>query len=139
MHRPPNNDLPAPPSVTLVSIVDDDAFVRGAMSSLVRSIGWEAVAFPAASEFLASQEAKSSQCLVCDIEMPGIGGIELLENLRNDGHPVPTIFITAHLADRVRDRASAAGALCVMEKPIDSVEFEGWLSLAVHGRVGPDF
>ena len=82
-------------AIDLVSIVDDDPFVRAATSSLVRSFGWEARAFESASEFLASGLQRQTRCLVCDIRMATMDGIELLERLDRDGLRVPTLFITA--------------------------------------------
>lgn len=121
-------------AIELVSIVDDDPFVRAAASSLVRSFGWEAREFPGASAFLDSDALLRTRCLVCDIQMPGIDGIELLEKLEAEGIRIPTLFITAFASAHTRERVKASSALCLIEKPIDAEELERWIRRALgHG------
>jgi len=119
-------------AIDLVSIVDDDPFVRAATSSLVRSFGWEARAFESASDFLASGLQRQTRCLVCDIRMEAMDGIELLERLDRDGLRVPTLFITAYASSHTRERVRASTALCLIEKPIDAAELEAWIRHALH-------
>uniref|UniRef100_UPI000D3862FE response regulator transcription factor n=1 Tax=unclassified Variovorax TaxID=663243 RepID=UPI000D3862FE len=120
-----------PPSIELVSIVDDDPFVRTATSSLVRSLGWEAREFASASAFLHSDAAARTRCLVCDVQMPAMDGIELLARLQHQGLRIPTLFITAFASARVRERVEASSALCLIEKPIDAGELQAWLDQAL--------
>lgn len=119
------------PSAELVVIVDDDPFVLAATSSLVRSLGWEASTFGSAAAFLGSEAPARASCLVCDVQMDGMDGIELLAHLRAGGWRVPTLIITAGVTDRVVEQASAHGALCVIEKPIDAEEIERWITYAL--------
>lgn len=119
------------PAIELVSIVDDDPFVRAATCSLVRSIGWEARAFASASDFLASGVPSRTRCLICDIQMPAMDGIELLEYLEREGLRVPTLFISAFATARTRERVQASPALCLIEKPIDAAELEVWIGRAL--------
>ncbi len=118
-------------SIELVSIVDDDPFVRAATNSLVRSLGWEAREFASGSAFLASGMATQTRCLVCDVQMPAMDGIELLDRLLIQGIHVPTLFITAFASARVRERVQASTALCLIEKPIDARELQAWIDLAL--------
>jgi FixJ family two-component response regulator len=128
------SECPLPPSIELVSIVDDDPFVRAAASSLVRSFGWQARAFESAAAFLASDALPSTACLVSDVVMPDMDGIELLETLQARGFQIPTLFMTAFASARNRDRVHASSALCLIEKPIDALELETWISRALgHG------
>jgi FixJ family two-component response regulator len=119
------------PAIELVSIVDDDPFVRAATSSLVRSFGWEARAFESAIDFLASGIAGRTRCLVCDIQMPAMDGIALIERLGREGLCVPTLFISAFATARTRERVQASPALCLIEKPIDAAELEAWIGRAL--------
>lgn len=111
----------------LVAVVDDDASVRAATGSLVRAIGWAVRSYACAEDFLADEQARETSCLVCDIQMPGMDGIELLARLQAAGREPPTVFITALLSAAVRERALRQGGLCVMEKPVDAEELEAWL------------
>lgn len=103
----------------LVSIVDDDESVRAAMSSLVRSLGCEACVFASAEAFLASPRLHNTTCLILDVHMPGMTGLELQANLSEHGHSIPIIFITAFPEERIRRRAEAAGAVGFFSKPVD--------------------
>jgi FixJ family two-component response regulator len=122
-----------PLSIELVSIVDDDPFVRAATSSLVRSLGWEAREFASGPAFLASGMAAQTRCLVCDVQMQAMDGIELLDRLLDQGIHVPTLFITAFASTRVRERVQASTALCLIEKPIDARELQAWIDRALQG------
>lgn len=115
----------------LVSIVDDDPFVRAATSSLVRSFGWRACVFDTADAFLASEALADTACLVCDIQMPGLDGIDLLARLDARGMDIPTVFITAFASGRTLERARTSRALCLIEKPIDASELEAWIGRAL--------
>jgi FixJ family two-component response regulator len=101
----------------IVSIVDDDASVRGAMESLVRSLGLVAFAFESAEDFLRSPRVDDSDCLITDLQMPGTSGLDLQDRLIARGSRIPIIFITAFPEKAVRCRAEAGGAVAFLEKP----------------------
>src|SRR6266480_1916528 len=103
----------------LISIVDDDSVVRGAIESLVTSLGFLACTFPSAEAFLQSRLVAETSCLISDIQLPDTSGIELLDRLADLGLSIPTIFITAYPDDAVRARALEAGAVCFLHKPFD--------------------
>jgi FixJ family two-component response regulator len=105
--------------VPIISIVDDDASVRTATARLLRSLGFSAHAFASAQEFLSSPRLRETSCLIADVEMPGMTGIELQEYLIAHGHRTPMIFITAFPEDRIRERAMKAGAVDFLSKPFD--------------------
>ena len=101
----------------IVSIVDDDASVRAAMESLVRSLGFVAFAFESAEDFLRSPRVDDSACLITDVQMPGMSGLDLQDRLIAQGNRIPIIFITAFPEQAIRSRAEARGALAFLEKP----------------------
>jgi FixJ family two-component response regulator len=105
--------------IRIVSIVDDDASVRVALSGLVRSLGFVACAFESAEDFLRSPHVGDSACLISDVQMPGMNGLELQSQLLAQGHRLPIIFITAFPEPNLRTLADAAGALAFLEKPFD--------------------
>jgi FixJ family two-component response regulator len=90
------------------------------MSSLVRSLGFETYAFASAEEFLASPRLNDTSCLVVDVQMPGMSGLDLQNELASRDRPMPIIFITAFPEERIRKRAEAAGAAGFFSKPVDS-------------------
>lgn len=106
--------------VTRISIVDDDRSCRMALSSLVRSLGYEPCLFSSAEAFLASTDLDSTDCLISDVHMPGIDGLELQRMLVSSGRSIPVIFITAYPKESVRKRALVAGAICFLEKPYNA-------------------
>ncbi len=103
----------------VISIIDDDASVRAAMARLLTSMGFEAHAFASVNEFLAWPRLKDTSCIVADVEMPGISGLELQDHLIANGPNIPVIFITAFAEDRIRERAMKGGAVCFLSKPFD--------------------
>jgi FixJ family two-component response regulator len=107
-------------SAAVVSIVDDDDSVRAAMSSLVRSLGYLAYEFASAEAFLASPRLQDTSCLIVDVQMPGMSGLDLQDALLARQPGLPVIVITAFPADGVRKRAEAAGAAGFFSKPVDS-------------------
>jgi FixJ family two-component response regulator len=107
-----------PPKKTpMISIVDDDEAVRNATKALIRSLGYRAVTFSSAEEFLGSNRLHETSCLISDVHMPGVNGIELQDQLAARGHRIPIIFITAFPDDRARDRAMRSGAVSFLSKP----------------------
>ena len=101
----------------MISIVDDDASVREATKELVRSLGYSAAAFASAEDFLKSGQLSETACLISDVQMPGLSGIDLQRRLIADGHRMPIIFITAFPDERARARALGAGAIGFLTKP----------------------
>ena len=101
----------------MISIVDDDAAVRNATKALIRSLGYGVTTFASAEEFLNSEQVHDTACLISDVQMPGLNGIELQERLLALGHRIPIIFVTAFPDDCVRDRAMQSGAISFMSKP----------------------
>jgi len=105
------------PQTPIIAIIDDDASVRMGIERLVRSLGYIARTFSSADEFLQSSEQGNTSCLITDIHMPGMNGLELQSLLIGQGHKVPIIFITAFLEDDIRQRAMNAGAVALLAKP----------------------
>jgi FixJ family two-component response regulator len=108
------------PTTSIISIVDDDESVRAAMSSLVRSLGYQSCVYRSAEEFLASPQLNDTSCVVADVQMPGMSGMELQNALAIRCRHIPVIFITAYPEERIRKRAEAAGAVAFFSKPVDS-------------------
>jgi FixJ family two-component response regulator len=101
-----------------ISIVDDDASIREALRSLMRSVQLNADTFGSAEEFLASERANDTACLILDLYLPGMNGFELQSHLNEAGHRIPIIFITAHADDASREKALKAGAVELLSKPV---------------------
>jgi FixJ family two-component response regulator len=118
----------------MISIVDDDEAVREATKGLVRSLGYRASTFSSAEEFLKSEHLSDTSCLITDIHMPGLSGLELQSLLISSGHRVPIIFITAFPEDGVRARAMKAGAVGFMSKPYNEAHLIGCLNRALNAR-----
>jgi FixJ family two-component response regulator len=110
------------PKILVVSIIDDDEFIRDATNRLVRSLGFSAPTFASADEFLRSSHLHDTSCLISDVQMPGTSGIELQKTLIAKGINVPIIFITAFPDERIRAQAMQAGAFCFLSKPFESAE-----------------
>jgi FixJ family two-component response regulator len=107
------------PRVPSISIIDDDASVRVATSRLVRSLGYTAHTFASADGFLQSPHVHDTACVIADVQMPGMSGLELQTFLIAQGRSVPIIFITAFPEESIRSRALKAGAVCFLSKPFD--------------------
>jgi FixJ family two-component response regulator len=101
----------------MISIVDDDKSVREAANALIRSLGYAAATFASAEEFLESGRLGDTACLITDVQMPGMSGIDLQRHLTANGHCTPVIFVTAYPEDSVRARALSAGAFGFLSKP----------------------
>ena len=106
------------PEDIVVSIVDDDASVRRSTRRLLRSSGFRAEAFASAEEFLESKSAAKTACLILDLRMPGMTGLELQRRLNQNGNPVPIIFLSAHASEEDERSALSAGAVQFLRKPI---------------------
>ena len=105
------------PRKAVIAIVDDDQSVREALTSLVRSLGYIAMAFECAEDLLKSRRRRNLSCVITDVQMPGMTGIELHNRLVASGEPIPTILITAFPDERSRERALHAGVIGYLAKP----------------------
>jgi FixJ family two-component response regulator len=105
--------------VPLVAIIDDDASVRTTTDSLVRSLGHIVYTFASAEEFLRSDRLDDFSCVIADVQMPGMSGVELQAHLLTQEYRVPFIFFTAFPDERIRAQALRAGAICYLTKPFD--------------------
>ena len=103
----------------LISIVDDDESVREATTGLMQSLGYTAAAFPSAEDFLQSQQVPRTSCLIADVNMPGMSGLDLHRHLSASGNRIPTILITAYPDESIRERALNAGVICYLTKPFE--------------------
>jgi FixJ family two-component response regulator len=103
----------------MISIVDDDASVRAATDNLLKSLGYAVSTFVSAEDFLQSGRFNDVSCVIADVQMPGMSGVDLQAQLLSQGHRMPFIFITAFPEKLVRARALKAGAICFLTKPFD--------------------
>ena len=110
------------PKKQVIAIVDDDELAREGTIDLVKSMGFIAKAFERAEDFLKSNYLHSSSCLIADVRMPGITGLELHNRLVESGNMTPTILITSFPNDRDRARARQTGAICYLAKPFNDEE-----------------
>jgi FixJ family two-component response regulator len=107
------------PKALLVSVVEDDRFFRESMKRLMRSLGFAVEAFSSAADFLASPRLDETACLIADVHMPEMTGVELYRHHIEGGRTVPTILVTAYPNDVDRSRALNDGVVCYLRKPID--------------------
>ena len=115
----------------LISIVDDDQPFRESMRRLVILLGYTVEAFSSAADFLASRLLPETACLIADVNMPGMTGIELHGHLVDAGYAIPTILVTAYPDEAVRDRALKDGVVCYLSKPLDDNHLERCLRSAL--------
>ena len=120
------------PEKPVISIVDDDRSVREGTRDLLEAMGFIAKAFERADQFLQSDRRGDTSCLIADVRMPGMTGLELHDRLTRSGHPIPTILMTAFPNDRDRARAMKAGVVCYLTKPFS----EGELLACIHSALG---
>ncbi|MCK1720133.1 response regulator [Bradyrhizobium sp. 141] len=102
---------------SVISVLDDDPFVRAAVNNLLESRGYIVHTFASAEEFLRSTDSNNTSCVIADVQMPLMTGIDLLTQMRTHGSATPFIFITAFPEESVRVRALKAGAICFLGKP----------------------
>ena len=105
--------------VPLISIVDDDSLAREGICELVDSLGYKGVTFESANHFLQSGQILETTCLITDLQMPGLNGLELQEALRSRGYQTPVIVITGYPNEKYRSRAFANGAVGFLSKPFN--------------------
>ena len=118
----------------LISVVEDDQPFRESMRNLMTSLGYTVEAFPSAADFLASPLLTKTACLVSDVQMPGMTGVELYKHLVDVGHRIPTILVTAYPDELTRKRALKDGVVCYLSKPVDDDHLERCLRSALESR-----
>jgi FixJ family two-component response regulator len=121
------------PDELVVSIVDDDPSVSEGLMDLLNSMGFVAETFPGADEFLQSSRVNTTSCLIADVQMPGMTGIELHDTLIKSGKTVPTILITAFPKEADRLRVARTGVRCYLSKPFSEQE----LLSCIRSALGP--
>ena len=115
----------------LISIVDDDQSFRESMHQLVMLLGYTVEAFPSAADFLAWCFLRETVCLVTDVQMPGMTGVELHRHLVDAGYAIPTILVTAYPDEAIRDQALRDGVVCFLSKPVDDKHLDRCLRSAL--------
>jgi FixJ family two-component response regulator len=118
----------------LISIIDNDTLARYGVVALVESLGYKAVSFSSAEHFLASGAITETTCLITDVRMPGLSGLELQEALRSQGHRTPVILMTAYPNESRRNRAIDGGAVGFLSKPFDDTSLIECLAAAIKSR-----
>ena len=125
-------------TLSVISVIDDDASVRAATNNLLRSHGYTVHTFASAEEFLRSADVNDTCCVIADVQMAVMSGLDLLTLMRSQGHLVPFIFITAFPDESVRARALKAGAICFLGKPFAGPTLIQCLGTALEGDRGGD-
>jgi FixJ family two-component response regulator len=115
----------------LISIVDDDALARDGIRELLESLGYNAITFSSAEYFLQSNAIAETTCLITDLQMPGLNGLELQEALQSRGYQTPVILITAYPNEKDRARALDNGAIGFLSKPFDEGSLIEYLTVAI--------
>jgi FixJ family two-component response regulator len=118
VEKVPNGAAAVTPPPRRISIVDDDASIREALKSLMRSVRFDVEAFASAEAFLASERLDDTSCLILDVSLPGMSGFELQNYLKVERRPIPIVFITAHSDAASRERALKGGAIDFLSKPV---------------------
>ena len=121
-------------TISVISVVDDDASVRAATSKFLRSHGYTVQAYSSAEDFLQSGRLNDTSCVIADVQMPGLSGLELLTIMRAQGHGVPFILITAFPNETIRIRALQAGAICFLPKPFAGPTLINCVGVALEGH-----
>lgn len=122
---------------SLIAIVDDDQPFRDSLRRLLKSLGYAVAVFPSAAEFLASPKLAATVCLVADVHMPAITGVELFRRLIEAGHAIPTILVTAYPDSSLRTRVLAEGVTGYLNKPLDEAHLIRCLSAALSRARAP--
>jgi FixJ family two-component response regulator len=129
----PNGEARHETTISLVGIVDDDESIRDAISSLLRSVGYRCAVFPSAEAFLDSGQVDETDCVVLDIRMPGLSGLDLQARLRAMKVRIPVIFVTARCEDEVRARAFQDGAAAFLPKPFGEDALLNAIGIVLNG------
>ena len=119
-----------------VAVVEDDFAVREATKHLLRLLGYTTDSFASAEDFLNSGRVQDTSCLITDVHLPGMSGVDLQNRLTLDGHRVPIIFITAFPDEAIRERVMGRGALCYLSKPLEQQSLIAWLDQALMRPTG---
>ncbi len=117
--------------VPMISIVDDDDALRHSLDDLIRSIGFRTQGFASAEAFLNSTELHSTACLILDVRMPGVNGLDVQRNIIAAKLRIPIIFITAHADSDAREKAMKAGAVAFLSKPFREQDLIAAISVAL--------
>jgi FixJ family two-component response regulator len=123
-------------TLSVISVIDDDASVRAATNNLLKSHGYTVYTFASAEEFLRSARLNDTACVIADVQMSVMSGLDLLTAMRNQGHHAPFIFITAFPDENVRARALKAGAIGFLAKPFAGPTLIKYLDTALNERGG---
>ncbi len=123
-------------TLSIISVIDDDASVRAATNNLLRSHGYTVHTFASAEEFLRSAHLNDTSCVIADVQMPTMSGVELQTLMRAQGSRVPFIFITAFPEESVRARVLKAGAIAFLAKPFAGPTLIRYLATALEGHRG---
>jgi len=115
----------------MVSVIEDDQFFRESMRRLMRSLGYSVESFPSAADFLASPRLAETDCLIADVHMPVMTGIDLYRHLVDAEHAIPTILVTAYPNDADRIRALNDGVICYLRKPVNEEDLKRCLRAAI--------
>jgi FixJ family two-component response regulator len=119
-----------------ISVVDDDESVREAVAGLMHWLGYQVKTYASAIDFLASPEFSESLCIIADVQMPQMSGIELYNHLKTLGYRIPTILITAYPNDSARTATLADGVVCYLSKPFDKDSLIGCVRTALQSQPG---
>jgi FixJ family two-component response regulator len=126
------------PKALTIAVVEDDWFFRDSMRSLMKSLGYTVEAFSSAADFLASPHLIETACLIADVHMPAMTGVELYRHLIEAGYAIPTILMTAYPNDIDRARTLNDGVVCYLRKPIDERDLIRCLHAALHSGGSPE-
>jgi FixJ family two-component response regulator len=126
----------AVPKKPLIACVDDDVSAREALEGFLKAFGFAPEIFSSAEEFLKSERLDETSCLITDIHLGGMSGVQLQSRLAASGSGIPVIVITAFPDDRVRARALSAGAVCFLNKPFDKEDLLTGIRSALNRRHG---
>jgi FixJ family two-component response regulator len=122
------------PNLPLIAVVDDDESVRESLSGLIRSVGFGAMVFASAEAFLSSNRLLDTDCLILDVRMPGMNGLELQRRLAASHKSIPVIFITAHDDEEARVRALNGGAVEYLLKPFSEEALMKAIDMALQSK-----
>ena len=117
--------------IPLISIVDDDAALRNSLDDLIQSIGFRTQGFASAEAFVSSNQARDTACLILDVRMPGMSGLDLQRQMVATNWRIPIIFVTSHANDDARARALKAGAVAFLYKPFREEELVNAIDAAL--------
>jgi FixJ family two-component response regulator len=125
------------PKTLLISVVDDNQHFRESMGRLMRSLGYAVEVFPSGTDLLASPRLVETSCLIADVNMPAMTGLELYRNLIDAGYSIPTMLVTAYPNDTDRARALNDGVICYLRKPINEKHLIECLGAALRSNELP--